>query len=95
MPISSEIVEHVAALAQIGLTPDEVEHYAAELSSVLDHVARLQGVDTDGVPPTAHAVETSAVMRDDVVGPCWPVENVLANAPRRQGDFFEVQAVLD
>jgi aspartyl-tRNA(Asn)/glutamyl-tRNA(Gln) amidotransferase subunit C len=95
VPISKEAVEHVSRLAHVGLTPDEVEQLADELSSVVDHVSRLQQLDTENISPTAHAVPLHNVMRDDEVRPSWPAEAVLANAPRRVGSLFEVQAVLD
>lgn len=95
MTVSREVVEHVARLAHIGLTEDEVPRLASELSSVLDHVARLAAVDTSGVQPTSHVVHVQDVMRDDLVTPSWPPQAILANAPHRFDDFFEVQAVLD
>jgi aspartyl-tRNA(Asn)/glutamyl-tRNA(Gln) amidotransferase subunit C len=93
--ISREVVEHVARLAHIGLTDDEVPQLAVELSSVLDHVARLEEVDTSGIAPTSQVVSSGDVMRDDVALPSWPVTAVLANAPHRRDNLFEVQAVLD
>lgn len=95
MSVSREVVEHVARLAHIGLTDDEVPRLAIELSSVLDHVSKLGQVDTSGIPPTSQVVPLEDVMRDDVVAPSWPDAAVLANAPHRRGDLFEVQAVLD
>ena len=95
MPISRDVVEHVAQLAHLGLQPAEVDEMTAQLSSVLDHVGRLQEVDTSGVPPTSHVVPLQNVMRDDEVIPSWPPNDVLANAPRRVDDLFEVQAVFD
>ncbi|HEX6507092.1 MAG TPA: Asp-tRNA(Asn)/Glu-tRNA(Gln) amidotransferase subunit GatC [Chloroflexota bacterium] len=95
MPIDRAAVEHVARLAHVGLTPEEVEEFADELSSVLDHMRNLQTLDTSGVEPTAHAVPVDNVMRDDEVQPSWPPAAILANAPHRIDGLFEVQAVLD
>lgn len=95
MPISRDEVEHVARLAHIGLSEDEIDSMTVELSSVLDHVVRLQQVDTAGVPPTAQTIPTTNVMRDDVVRQSWSAEQVLANAPREADGFFEVQAVFE
>ncbi|HLJ68333.1 MAG TPA: Asp-tRNA(Asn)/Glu-tRNA(Gln) amidotransferase subunit GatC [Chloroflexota bacterium] len=95
MAVSREVVEHVAALVHLGLDPSETEELARDLSSVLEHVAILQQVDTRDVSPTGHALEMRDVMRDDVVVPSWSPQEVLANAPRRNGDFFEVQGILD
>lgn len=95
MPLTDEEVVHVSRLAHIGLTAEEIHDLADELSSVVDHFARLREVDTSGVEPTAYVVPMQNVMREDVVCPSWPVQAVLANAPRRTGDFFEIEAVLD
>ena len=95
MPIDRAAVAHVAALAHVGLTEDELEAFSRDLSSIVDHIARLQELDTSQVPPTAHALPMENVLRADEVEPSWELEAVLANAPRRLGDLFEVQAILD
>jgi aspartyl-tRNA(Asn)/glutamyl-tRNA(Gln) amidotransferase subunit C len=95
MPISRETVEHVARLAHVGIKPGEIEELTDQLSSVLDHIGRLQMVDTSDVPPTSHVLPLQNVMRDDEVRPSWSPGAVLANAPRRQDDLFEVQAIFD
>ncbi|MDQ2745425.1 MAG: Asp-tRNA(Asn)/Glu-tRNA(Gln) amidotransferase subunit GatC [Chloroflexota bacterium] len=95
MPVDRIAVEHVARLAHITLDDDEVRELTLQLSSIVDHVARLQELDTEGIEPTGFAVPSSNVMRDDEVTPSWPVEAVLANAPVRHDTVFEVQAVLD
>ena len=95
MQLSREVVEHVARLAHVGLGVDEIEHYADELSSVLEHVARLQELDTSGVEATAYVLPVENVLRDDVVEPSLAPDAVLANAPRRTRDQFEVQAIFE
>jgi len=95
MPISRDAVMHVARLAHVGLQPHEVDVLALELSSVLDHMTRLQEIDTSDVPPTSHVVAMESVMREDEVRPSWPQGAVLANAPHRSHDCFEVQAIFD
>lgn len=95
MPISREVVEHVARLAHVGLESAEVEEMTAQLSSILGHVARLQEVDTSDVPPTAQIVPMENAIREDVVRPSMAVDDVLRNAPNRYDDFFEVQAIFD
>lgn len=95
MPIDRNTVAHVAELAHIDLRPDELDEFAVELSSIVDHIARLRELDTAEVRPTAHAVPVENVLRDDVVAPSWPPAAVLANASHRVGDLFEVQAILD
>ena len=93
--LSREVVEHVARLAHIGLTPDEIEHFASELTSVIEHVNKLQELETVGIEPTAHAIPTQSVMREDEPRPSWNPFGVIANAPRRVDDQFAVQAIFD
>ncbi len=94
MGLSRQDVEHVAALARLGLSDDEVEQLRDQLSSILDHIAVLDRLDTAAIPPTAQVLEMSNVWRDDVERPSLPRESVLANAPRQTDGFFEVHAVL-
>jgi aspartyl-tRNA(Asn)/glutamyl-tRNA(Gln) amidotransferase subunit C len=88
-------VEHVAALARLGLTPEELERMREQLSSVLEHISMLEDVDTNDIPPTAQVIELESVMRDDEVRPSLPRELVLLNAPRQEDGYFRVNAVLD
>jgi aspartyl-tRNA(Asn)/glutamyl-tRNA(Gln) amidotransferase subunit C len=94
MPLTSAEVEHVATLARLGLTPEEQEQMREQLSSILEHIAALQEVDTDDIPPTAQVIARANVFRDDEVRPSLPRHAVLANAPRQRDGFFEVDAVL-
>jgi aspartyl-tRNA(Asn)/glutamyl-tRNA(Gln) amidotransferase subunit C len=87
-------VEHVAALARLGLTNTEKERMRDQLSGILEHIAALEEIDTEAIPPTAQTIALTNVMREDEVRPSLPVEQVLANAPRRSGDFFEVHTPL-
>jgi aspartyl-tRNA(Asn)/glutamyl-tRNA(Gln) amidotransferase subunit C len=95
MELSRAEVEHVARLAHLGLSPDEVDELTRELSSVIGHVSALQALDTEHVQPTAHVLAIESVMREDVVTPSWPPEAVLANAPQQYENQFEVQAIFD
>jgi aspartyl-tRNA(Asn)/glutamyl-tRNA(Gln) amidotransferase subunit C len=95
MPLSREEVEHIARLAHIRLQPEEVDALRAQLSSIVDHVTRLRRLPTDQIEPTSHAIALADVTRDDVVGPSWNPQAVLANAPRSSDSLFEVQAILD
>jgi aspartyl-tRNA(Asn)/glutamyl-tRNA(Gln) amidotransferase subunit C len=95
LPLSREQVRHIATLARVGLSDDDVEHFSHQLSQILDYFERLRQVDTEGVPPTAHTLPLHNVMRDDDPAPACPPEEVLANAPLREDDFFRVRAVLD
>jgi len=90
-----ETVEHIAALARIGLTPEEMERMRDQLSAVLDHIEMLQEVNTDDILPTAQVIQQQNVMRDDVVRPSLPREQVLLNAPDQEDGYFRVNAVLE
>ncbi len=87
-------VEHVAALARLGLTADEKVRLSEQLSSILEHISVLSRLDTDSIPPTAQVIEVANVLRDDDIRPSLPRDAILANAPRSEGGFFAVQAVL-
>ena len=95
MKLSREEVLHIARLARVALTEAEITRMSEQLSNLLEHFEVLQGVDTAGVPPTAQSVTLQSVMREDKVTPSLPPEDVLANAPRREGDCFRVRAVLE
>ena len=95
MAISREQVEHVAHLARLGLSDDETNRLQQQLSQILGHMQMIDQLDTSAIPPTAQVIPLSSVMRDDVARPSKPVEEILANAPRREGDFFKVPPVLE
>jgi aspartyl-tRNA(Asn)/glutamyl-tRNA(Gln) amidotransferase subunit C len=79
--IDREQVLHVARLARLRLTDEEVERMSDELSSILEHVERINELDLDGVEPTSHVVDVENVLRPDEPRPCLPRERALENAP--------------
>ena len=87
-------VEHVAYLARLGLTPDELARLEGQLNHILDQYAKLAELDTDAIPPTAQTIELENILREDVARPSMSPEDVLATAPQRDGDFFVVPAIL-
>jgi aspartyl-tRNA(Asn)/glutamyl-tRNA(Gln) amidotransferase subunit C len=87
-------VEHVAYLARLGLTPDELARLEGQLNHILDQYAKLAELDTEAIPPTAQTIELENILREDVARPSMAPEDVLANAPQRDGDFFVVPAIL-
>jgi aspartyl-tRNA(Asn)/glutamyl-tRNA(Gln) amidotransferase subunit C len=94
--LSADEVRRVATLCRVGLTDEEVERLRDEMGSLIGEVSALQRIDTTNVEPTGHAVEeVHTVMRDDVPVPPLPVEDVLSNAPTREGDYFRVRAVIE
>ena len=95
MKLSREDVLNIARLARLGLSEAEVEKFREQLSHLLENFEVLQQVDTTDVPPTAQAIDLQTVVRDDEVAESLPPDQILANAPQKDGDFFRVQAVLE
>lgn len=95
MSITREDVEHVAYLARLGLTEDEKDRLAHQLSNILDAMQVIGRLDTSAIPPTAQVIPLTNVMREDEVRPAFDREQILRNAPRRWGDYFLVPAVLE
>jgi aspartyl-tRNA(Asn)/glutamyl-tRNA(Gln) amidotransferase subunit C len=92
--ITADDVRKVAQLARLELPDTKIAQYTDQLERILDYVAQLQEVDTDGVPATTRAVEVVNVTREDVVEPTAVRENLLELAPQREGDFFRVPRIL-
>jgi aspartyl-tRNA(Asn)/glutamyl-tRNA(Gln) amidotransferase subunit C len=88
--IDREQVLHVARLARLALSEDEVAAMSRELSGILEHVDRIGELDLDEVEPTSHVVDLENVLRDDVPRPSWPREEVLAPAPDPVEGAFRV-----
>ena len=95
MKISHQEVLHIARLARLGLTEEDVERLTEQLSDILENFEILQQVDTSDIPPTAQSIALQNVVSDDEVAPSLPQSQVLANAPQKEGDFFRVRAVLE
>jgi len=93
--LTREEVLHIAELAKLSLTEAEIELFAEQLSEILAYTEMLNRLDTDAISPTAQTIPMRNVMRPDVVQPSLPPDAVLANAPRRRDDLFEVQTILD
>ena len=95
MSLTPDEVRHIARLARLGVTDEDVERFSGQLSAILDFFEELKRIDTENVPPTAYARELHNVMRDDEPGPSAEAEDVLANAPHRDGEYFRVRAILE
>ncbi len=94
MRLSREEVLHIARLARLGLDETEIDRFSKQLSNLLEHFQVLQQVDTTGVPPTAQSITLQNVIRGDEAQASLPIDQILANAPQKEGDFFRVRAVL-
>ena len=95
MKLSREDVLHIALLARLGLTEAEADRFREQLSHILENFEVLQQVDTTDVPPTAQSIPLQNVVKGDEVTASLPPGEILANAPRKEGDFFRVRAVLE
>jgi aspartyl-tRNA(Asn)/glutamyl-tRNA(Gln) amidotransferase subunit C len=93
--LSRSDVEHVALLARLGLTDDELTLLEGQLNHILDQYTILAELPTDDILPTAQTIELENILREDVVRPSLPLESVLANAPAHDGNFIVVPAILD
>jgi aspartyl-tRNA(Asn)/glutamyl-tRNA(Gln) amidotransferase subunit C len=92
--LSRADVEHVAHLARLGLTDDELTRLEGQLNHIIEQFAVLAGLDTASIAPTAQTIELENILRDDVPRASLPVEAVLANAPAAEDGFIVVPAVL-
>ena len=90
MAISRDDVLHVARLARLALREDEVERLQVQLNAILDAVGKVSELDLSDMPPTSHPLALVNVWAEDDPRPSLPVEEALANAPERSGDFFRV-----
>lgn len=95
MSLSKEQVEHVARLARVGLTEEDIERFSHQLSDVLDYFERLKEIDVENVPPTSHTLPLHNIMRADEPQPPFSVEDVLANAPDEEDGRIRVRAILE
>ena len=90
MAITRDEVLHVARLARLALSDEEVERLTAELGAILDAVSKVSELDLDDVPPTSHPLDLVNVWDEDEPRPSLPLEEAFANAPEREGDLFRV-----
>ncbi len=95
MQLGYEQVRHIAWLARLGLSEEEVEKFSLQLSDILENFEALKQVDTTNVPPAAHSVPLENVLREDDVAEPYPQADVLANAPKQQENCFKVQPILE
>lgn len=94
MPIEIDIA-HVARLARLGLGPDELEHYRDQLGVILEHAARVQALDTEGVEPTSHPLEFTNAFREDEIRPGLDRDEVLRSAPQTRDGYFVAPPAME
>lgn len=95
MAISREEVEHVARLARLDLTDEEVERFREQLSVVLERAQRIQALDLDDVPATPHPLDLSNVLRADEIVPPVETDRITDGGPAREGAFYRVPKILE
>ena len=94
MSLSRDDVAKISLLGRLSLTAEELDRLTTQLGAIVGYVEQLQELDVSGVEPMAHAVPTSDVFRPDDLRPSFPREDMLANAPHADGEFYLVPAVL-
>ena len=95
MKLSYDQVRHIAWLARLGLSEEDVEKFSLQLSNILENFEILKQVDTTDISPATHTIPLQNVFRKDHVADSYPQAEILSNAPRREGDCFKVQAILE
>ncbi len=95
MGLSQEEVKHIGLLARLGLSETEIEKFRDQLSDILENFEILQQVDTSDLPPTSQPIALQNVLRPDEPAPSYPPEEILANAPQKDSDYFKTRAVLE
>ncbi len=95
MRITRQEVLHIARLARLGLTEEDVDRLTEQLSDILENFEILQQVDTSDIPPTAQSGTLQNVVGDDETAPSLSPDEALANAPQKENSFFRVRAVLE
>lgn len=95
MSLSREEVEHIAVLARLNLSEEELARYRQQLSSILEHFAKLQTLDTEDVPGLSSVLAESLTLRRDRAGQSLPTQELLSNAPDSDKDQFRVPPVLE
>jgi aspartyl-tRNA(Asn)/glutamyl-tRNA(Gln) amidotransferase subunit C len=88
-------VDHVAKLARLGLSEEEKKLFGGQLAAILDYANILKKLDTENVPPTAHAIPLSNILREDKVVPCGQIEAIMANAPEAEDHMFKVPKIME
>jgi aspartyl-tRNA(Asn)/glutamyl-tRNA(Gln) amidotransferase subunit C len=95
MPLTPQIVHHIADLARLELSEDEISLYCHQLSDILEYANRLQSIDTTGIPPTSSVLPGHTILRDDEARPGLSREELLKNAPHTEHNQFKVPPIFE
>lgn len=95
MKLQREEVLHLSRLVRMGLTEEEIEKFRVQLSDILENFEILKQVDTTNLPPMTQSIALQNIFREDKPSPSYDPEEILANAPQREGDYFKIHAVLE
>lgn len=95
MPLTREEVTKLADIYHIRLSDEEIALLQDQMANTLEQFESLTQLDTENVKPTSHAVPLATVLREDVAAPSYPHDEVMSNAPDKQGEFFQVHTVLE
>ena len=96
MKITREIIEHVAKLSRLSFDKEELDGFISQLNEILEHVEKLEELDTTGVEPTSHMFFSKTPMREDIPREgASPIEKMLENAPQRNANFYVVPRVIE
>jgi aspartyl-tRNA(Asn)/glutamyl-tRNA(Gln) amidotransferase subunit C len=95
MKLTYEQVRHIAWLARLGLSEEDVEKFSLQLSNILENFEILKQVDTADVPPATHTIPLQNVFRKDEIAASYSQAEILSNAPKQADEFFKVQAILE
>ena len=93
--ISEEDVQQISVLTRIAMSQSEINLMAGQMSNILENIDVLNEVNTDGIEPTGHSAEVNSVMREDISSDSLKLDDVMANAPHREGDFIRIRPVLE
>ena len=95
MAIREEQVKHVAKLAKLSFSDDELHEFTSQIGKIIDMVETLEEVDTEGVPFTSNVAETINVMREDIAAEGWNRQELMRNVPESEDGFIKVPAIID
>jgi len=95
MHISKEIVEHLARLSLLELTPEEIQKYTKEFNSLIEYFEKLSELDTSNVEPTYHVIASVNVLREDLVYETFQVSDLIQNAPAHEDGTIKVPKIIE